>query len=297
MDGFKINKRGLVSFLTLFGFLIMSLTGLVLYVMPEGRVAYWILWEFVGLSKTDWGNIHILSSILFIVAGVFHIYFNWKPLMNYLRDKVRKGIRLRRELLISSVLSVWIILGALWPVPPLSYFLDFNNWLKKTWVVEDDYEPPFGHAELMPLNTFCKKMDIDLKAAVQELHAMGIRFESNRDTLEVIARANRISPMNLYLAIKKFEPVPTPEQLGSYTPESIEVQFSGTGIGNRTVRSICTKLGLDPERSAVRMKAAGFSDDLDQTLKSIAQSANTQPIEIMKVLLIDGYAIEIPQEQ
>ena len=105
----KINKRGLVSFLTLFGFLIMSLTGLVLYVMPAGRVAYWIHWEMIGLSKDGWGNIHILSSILFIVAGAFHIGLNWKPLMNYFKDKVRRGVKLRRELVISSILSLWIV--------------------------------------------------------------------------------------------------------------------------------------------------------------------------------------------
>jgi hypothetical protein len=54
MAGSKINKRGLASFLTLFGFLIMALTGLILYIMPAGRVAYWIHWEMIGLSKTGW---------------------------------------------------------------------------------------------------------------------------------------------------------------------------------------------------------------------------------------------------
>jgi hypothetical protein len=69
MTSRKIHTRGLTSFFTLFGFIIMSITGLVLYIEPAGRVAYWITWQFAGLTKTDWGNIHILSSLLFIVAG------------------------------------------------------------------------------------------------------------------------------------------------------------------------------------------------------------------------------------
>ena len=289
MSHSKVNKRGLVSFLTLFGFLIMSLTGLVLYVMPAGRVAYWINWEMIGLSKDDWGNIHILSSILFIVAGAFHIGLNWKPLMNYFKDKVRKSVKLRRELAISSILSVWIVVSSLWPFPPMSYLLDFNSWLKSTWVTQDDYEPPFGHAELMSLRVFCRKMDIDPARATKELRNKGIRFESDRETLEEIGLANNISPMNLYLLIKKFEPVPAPEELESYTPETVEVEFSGSGIGNKSIRFVCEKTTLDPELARSRLAAAGIPADLDLTVKSIAESAHTQPMEILKLILIEGY--------
>ena len=296
MGGKKINKRGLVSFFTLFGFLLMSLTGLVLYVMPAGRVAYWINWDMIGLSKDDWGNIHILSSLLFIIAGAFHITLNWKPLMNYFRDKVRSTIRLRKELAISAILSVLIIIGSLWPFPPLSYLLDFNEWLKGTWVTQDDYEPPFGHAELMSLRVFCKKMDIDLDDAVRELHAKGIRFDNDMQTLETIGKANDISPMNLYLLIKKFEPVPDLVDLDSYTPESVEIEFSGTGVGNKTINAICKRKNLDLNLALARLEKAGIAADRDQTVKSIADSANTHPMEILKVMFIEGYKRKDAQE-
>jgi hypothetical protein len=47
-------------------------------------------------------------------------------------------------------------------------------------------------------------------------------------------------------------------------------------------------------RSAVATEglAAGIAADPGRTIKSVAQSSNTQPIEIMKVFLIDGYKIE-----
>jgi hypothetical protein len=296
MSGLKMNKRGLVSFLTLFGFLIMSLTGLVLYVMPAGRVAYWINWKMISLTKDGWGNIHILSSVLFIVAGGFHIGLNWKPLMNYFRDKIRNTVRLRRELIISSVLALWIVVSSIWPFPPLSYLLDFNAWLKSTWVTEDEYEPPFGHAELMPLKVFCKKMDIDLGAAVRELKSKGIEFDGDQETLEEIGVLNGISPMNLYLLIKKFEPGPDVEKLDIYTSESVEVEFSGTGIGNKSLRYVCEKVGLDIDTAISRLEAAGIAGDRDETVKSIAESSDTQPIEIMKILLIEGYEIRNPQD-
>ena len=285
----KIHTRGLTSFFTLFGFIIMSITGLVLYIEPAGRVAYWITWQFAGLTKTDWGNIHILSSLLFIVAGVFHTILNWKPLMNYFKDKMKKGVKLRRELVISSVVSVWVVIASIWPFPPLSYFLDFNEWVKEQWVAEDNYEPPFGHAELLSLKTFTKKMDINLANATEELKSNGIRFESPEETLEDISLANNISPMNLYLLIKKFEPAPEPEGSVHHTPESIEVKFSGTGFGNKSVASVCENVGLDQDLAKQRLLAGGISPDLEMTMKKLAESAGTEAIEIMKLLLIDGY--------
>jgi hypothetical protein len=285
----KINKRGLTSFFTLFGFIIMSITGLVLYVVPEGRVAFWIIWKLLGLTKTEWGNIHILSSLLFIVAGAFHTYFNWKPLMNYFKDKVNKGLNLRRELVISSLLSVVIVVGSIWPFPPLSYLLDFNAWLKTTWIVQDDYEPPFGHAELLSLATFSKKMDIDLPSAAQELKANGIEFVNSQETLEEIAVKNKVAPVEIYRIIKMFEPAPDPEKLNAYTAESIEIEFAGTGIGNQSLVSVCEHLGLDTTVARTRLSAVGAGTDLNETMKNAATNMGTEPIELMKVLLLDGY--------
>jgi len=174
--------------------------------------------------------------------------------------------------------------------------LDFNEWIKDTWIVHDEYEPPFGHAELLSLKTFTKKMDIDLVKAVQELKANGVAFDSAEETLEDIGKANDISPMNMYLLIKKFEPVPEPEKLNTYTPESIEVEFSGTGFGNKTIGSICESLGLDTSIAVDRLKSAGLPADMDKTMKATAESANTEAIEIMKVILIEGYKFS-PDDQ
>jgi len=296
MTSVRIHKRGLTSFFTLFGFLIMSVTGLVLYIVPAGRIAYWTTWELIGLTKTDWDNIHILSSILFIIAGIFHTYFNWKLLMSYFKNKITQKLKLRRELIISIVVSVWVLISAIWPFPPLSYLLDFNEWIKGTWVVEDNYEPPFGHAELLSLKTFTKKMDIDLDKAVRELKARGLVFENVDEILDDIAKANDISPMNIYLQIKKFEPVPEPEKLNIYTPESIEVEFSGTGFGNKTIGSICEQLGIDTTIAVDRLKSAGISAALNQTMKATAEKANTEAIEIMKIIILEDYKLSLNEK-
>jgi len=106
------------------------------------------------------GDIHILSSLLFVVAGVIHIYYNWRPLMNYLGQKVASGRKHQREIAITILISLIIVASAVWRIPPLSYLLDLNAYVKELWVVHKDYEPPFGHAELLSLKVFCQKTNI-----------------------------------------------------------------------------------------------------------------------------------------
>lgn len=284
-----IHTRGLTSFFTLFGFLVMSITGLVLYVVPAGRIAYWINWKLISLTKTDWGNIHILSSILFIVAGAFHIYLNWKALMNYFKSKVTKGIKLRRELSISSAVLLLVVVSSLYRLPPLSYLLDLNEFIKDAWIVRQEYEPPFGHAELLSLKVFTKKMEIDLNKATQELKAKGVIIQSPEEILEEIAENNGISPMNIYMIIRKFEPRPEPADIKSYTPEMIELEFAGTGFGNRTMAAVCESVGIDTSLALERLRAAGIDMTIDETVKKAAEAHGLNPTDLLKVILVNGY--------
>ena len=287
-----IHKRGLTSFFTLFGFLIMSITGLVLYIVPQGRIAYWVNWKLIDLTKTDWGNIHILSSIFFIVAGAFHIYFNWKPLMNYFKDKISKGVRLKWELAISLAVAIIIVISSLYNIPPLKYLIDLNEYIKDAWITSEEYEPPFGHAELLSLQSFSKKMKIDLEKAVNELQSKGIKIESVENSLEDISQDNGISPMGIYMIIKKFEVHDESSEIRIYTPEIVDVEFSGIGIGNRTLSSICNKANVDISVAEERLLQNGIEIKADEKLKKASEKYNLEPLDILKIILIEDYKID-----
>ena len=47
----RFSYQVLTSFFVTFDFLILLVTGVVLYVVPHGMVANWINWELMGLSK------------------------------------------------------------------------------------------------------------------------------------------------------------------------------------------------------------------------------------------------------
>lgn len=81
----EIRFRRIVSLTSLTSFFFLGLTGIMLYIVPQGRVAYWADWRLLGLSKTDWTNIHINISLLFLIASGFHLYYNWNTLLAYLK--------------------------------------------------------------------------------------------------------------------------------------------------------------------------------------------------------------------
>ncbi|MDR0413947.1 MAG: DUF4405 domain-containing protein [Prevotellaceae bacterium] len=68
----KFNKRAVVSVILLITFIIMPVSGKMVQV--SGRDIFWV-------------TLHGLSGQLFIIAGIFHIVFNWKALKRYMGGK------------------------------------------------------------------------------------------------------------------------------------------------------------------------------------------------------------------
>lgn len=43
---------------------------------------------------------------MFIVTGVLHLYFNWKPFKKYLAARVQGHLALKREALIATAITI-----------------------------------------------------------------------------------------------------------------------------------------------------------------------------------------------
>jgi len=280
--------RAFTSLCSLVSFILLLLTALILYIEPHGRVAYWIKWNFLGLEKDQWGNIHIFSGLLFLLAGGFHLYYNWKPLINYLSGKIETGLRYKRELTISCLILLWIIASGIWSLPPLIYLADLSEAIKSSWVTAAELEPPFGHAELVSLKTFCKKQGIPRDRAMAELRAAGFKVDNSGQTLGNIADSKGTSGMGVYEVIKKLEPQPKAMKPGSvWTPEMIEEAFAGTGVGRKCIGQIIGDHGLDDKTVYQRLKESGIEARNDDKIKKLAEKYDATPIKILTIILVD----------
>ncbi|OAD20684.1 conserved hypothetical protein, membrane, partial [Candidatus Thiomargarita nelsonii] len=187
-----------VAFLVTWSFIVLTVTGIVLYIVPHGRVAYWVHWSLAGMEKEQWGWVHMMFGGVFIITGILHLYYNWKPFKKYFAVRIKGHLEFKQEIVVATALTLLIFVLSVLNIPPASWVIDLNSWIKGTWVTSPDLEPPFGHAEEVSLAGISRRMNIDLKKAMNELENNGIHIESQRDSLEKIARSNQTTPMAVY---------------------------------------------------------------------------------------------------
>lgn len=283
------NGRAFTSLCSLVSFILLCLTGIILYVEPQGRVAYWIKWHFITLEKDQWGNIHVYSGLLFLIAGGFHIYYNWKLLIKYVSGKIESTFQYKRELILSGIILIWVAVSGIWSLPPLVYVSELGESIKSSWVTSSELEPPFGHAELVSLQTFCKKQQIPLDQAMLELRSAGFIVDGPKSTLAEIAESKRTSGMSVYAVIKKLETGPEAnERAKKWTAETIEETFAGTGLGNKTIGQIIEEMKLDTNNVFQRLRAIKIEAKNDDKLKALADKNSTTPIKLMTTILVDN---------
>jgi hypothetical protein len=182
-------------------FIVMLVTSVILYIVPQGRVAYWADWKLWGLTKTDWGNIHINLGLLFFIALFLHIYYNWKPLINYLKDKAKAIKVFTPEFNAALIITVAFFIGTYLMLPPFSWVMALNDHFKDSGAAKYG-EPPYGHAELSSLKTFAKKMNLDLNKSLAYLNEAGYPVADGSVTLQAIGKRYRIPPQQIYETIQ-----------------------------------------------------------------------------------------------
>lgn len=82
-----MNLRKIISLTMLIAFALLITTSIILYIVPQGRVAYWADWQVLSMNKGQWGSLHINLGILFLITGFFHIIYNWKAITAYMKNK------------------------------------------------------------------------------------------------------------------------------------------------------------------------------------------------------------------
>jgi hypothetical protein len=126
----------------------------------------------------------------------------------------------------------------------------------------------------------------------EEVRAKGVIVEKGEDSLEKIAKANKITPMELYAIIKKFDQQPPVVIMESYTPEMVDEKFSGTGIGKKTLAEICKETGFDIGHARDNLLKNNIEMKDDETLKTAVEKRKVNPIEVLKVILVDNYKLK-----
>ncbi len=270
-----MNIRRITSMTMLVSFVLLSVTSIVLYIVPHGRVAYWADWHLWGLSKTQWDNLHLNLGLLFLIAGLLHIACNWKPILAYLRNRSGKVRIVSASFNIALLLCLAVAGGTLLDVPPMSTVIRLGEVIKEK--AADRYgEPPYGHAELSPLKLFARRTGMDLDKAILLLHQAGIRLADSRQTIQEIAVTNSRTPRQIYDIIKPAI------QKGPGT-----TSFPDTpppGFGRRLLTEICQQYHLDLSRIMAGLLHQGLDVNPELSIRQIAAANDMDPQAFFEVL-------------
>ncbi len=258
----KWHSRGFIAFLMALSFVGLVVTGVVLYIVPPGRIAHWTNWKLLGLTKSQWEALHTNLGYAFLIFGIFHIYYNWKSLYNYVYRKTKHAFNLKKELAVASILTVIIVGGSISNVPPFKTVMDIGDYFKNSWEKKLE-SPPIPHMELYSLKKVVEELKGDPDVALRFLNNRGIKVESIDEKLKDIAERNSTSPEHIYELLKeRFQEKPV------------------MGLGRLTFRDLKKDHGISEERIKEIFKRYGIELNEDMTLRQFADKIGKTPYDI-----------------
>lgn len=192
----RFNWQIFISFNLLFTFVLMLLSGLILYFKPEGTVARWLDWKILGVDKSGWESLHTVFSFLFLAFALFHILrIHLRNLRAYMLNYKPRGFR--RELYVSLVISVVFLAGTLMYLPPFHLIYQAGNALSDEWagMVQVESETIVPRHSLEKVAT---ELGMDSKSLKEWMSRQDMEKLSSRATLMEHAENLGITPYTLY---------------------------------------------------------------------------------------------------
>ncbi len=264
--------RAFVTFYVIFSFIVIAASGLVLFISPPGRVANWSQWTFGRLQKAEWQAVHTVFTLLFLGAAAFHIYFNWRVILNYLRRKVGEGLHRGKEMGLAVAVGAAVLVLTVVGVPPFSTVMTFGERVKNSWS-DPATEPPVPHAELWTVAKFAETNKMTVDQAMDNLRQAGMAAAGTDVTLQSLATAYKVTPRQVYL-----------KAIGQAKAASVPMAEGG-GFGRKTVGQFSEESNIPVETALERLRQAGFTAaTVESNMRQLATENGRRPIEVAKII-------------
>ncbi|MHB2155920.1 DUF4405 domain-containing protein [Calditrichota bacterium GD2] len=268
----KFSWRAFVSLYITWSALILLVSGVILYIAPAGRIAKWTHISLLGLEKEEWQAIHTIFSFLFVIAAGFHLFYNWKPFISYLKDKFKQAFALRKELYATTILTIAIFVLTLWNVPPFSTIMDIGEYFTESWESKQN-EPPIPHAEELTIEELAKTVQLPLQQIIQNLKEQNIEAAPEMIVKDVAEKYD-LTPSELF---KKMKVEPVQNQQGG-------ASLSGRGYGRMTLADICKDLNIPLETALERLERFHIRADGQMMLRDLANEYDKKPIDLLNII-------------
>jgi hypothetical protein len=284
-------------------FVMLIITGAILFVSPPGRVANWTNWTILSLRKHDWTGLHIWFGVMFLVAALCHMFFNWRPLLNYFKDRLTRRLGFRWEWLVALAICGGVFAGTRASVPPFSTLLSLNERVKRSWEGPRT-TAPIPQAELLTLRELSAQAKVPYETAVERLEARGFKGIRPETIVQELAQANQVSAQRVYEVIQgqrgagrasgghgfagAGETGAQAAPREGYGPGGGGGGFGrggGGGAGRQTLAQYCLSKNIPLTNAAARLQDKGIKFGPDRTLREIAlDNGYDRPYAILDIV-------------
>lgn len=290
--------RGFTTFVVTISFLLLLFSGVILYMSPAGSIARWTAWTFCGLDKWQWEAVHTTTSILFLLAAVYHLLFNWKIFINYFRTKMEEGFQLKRELILALVVGGVFVAGTIWNIQPFKKVTEVREDLKYSPKHVDDtlpFEPGRGqglgrsrfsiaepeekdsdrHRDNLRMDQLARQRGLTIESLLAALRANGIKVTDSTATVAEVAEQNGLLPDVVYEAART-----------GYGRSGLpHGRFSdGRGLGKMTLGQFCKANDLKTETIIAKLNRLGVQATEKSEIRRLAFELGTTPGHFPEVL-------------
>ena len=139
------------SFIMLYSFVIMVLSGFMLFVSPFGRLSMMIKWEMLWLDKMQWQALHLIFMLIFTLAGMVHIFYNWKPIKSYLKNRTKKIVVFTTSHIAAIAITASLFYVTINHMEPFESFVKMNKSFNEYWTDEFKKDRMEKMERMMPM--------------------------------------------------------------------------------------------------------------------------------------------------
>lgn len=273
--------KGFVSFVLAGLFLLLIVSGGVLYAAPHGRIANRTEWYTLGLDKHAWSILHMAASCLFVIFGSIHLWLNWTSFASYFKMRFERSFNLKREFALALVLLLLLVAAAVWRLPPVSYIDEWKRAIKDHWEASSA-RPPYPHAEESTLRELTDRLGLDLNVAVERLDREGFTPDTEDVAIADLAASYRVRPDSLYRVIMGEPAIPGEHGRGMGEGRGMGAGSggAGAGFGRQTIEQLCAQHGVDVDTALSVLKAAGVNAARSDALRDLADQSGLRPRDI-----------------
>ncbi len=194
----KINFKG-QNFISLslgLSFLLLLLSGIALYLRPEGSVASWNNWKFWGLSKAEWELLHTAAVLLFIFWSFLHLLVHIKTMISYFWKQKFFSIELLGAAILFG-LTLLLINRGFFP------FNELQKWRSefksgKLWNLN---QPPIAGLVDLKLSQITLLLNLNWEEVTLKAQRLNLRDFHSEITLKEFARKNQKTPRWIFQLI------------------------------------------------------------------------------------------------